>query len=471
MLVRRIYALSVAGTAALLAACGGGGGGTTSTDSGSNQSATYSLSQPVKLGSYPSIGVMSSAQPLTDYGTATLTFPEETATGQKYYSTTTVPETYGPKAHLTDVGTATAWRDGWTGKGSTISVIDDFTNSSSATLTFDPVQRKKDDSDWYGTYTAEYNVVYTMVTNVSHGNLVSNITGGDYSSSKTTSTKTLGIKTDSSRISNSCTINTRTSQYFSPTCSNSFYENYYLPNLSQSALLKTQPVPGVAAEAFVINNTLNLSSAQNPIKTVADLQGHLKNSTTAANVINLSLGAEISTNNRTFDEVMAEVNKFPLPRQINSVIAVAAGNGGAPCASSNLNGCNAVAVALAFQPETKNSTIVVGALTGTGTSENIAVYSTRAGILADRFILAHGETGFFTNMVGTSFAAPRVSGVAAILKQKYPSLTAAQISNIILLSADKDINNDGTPDFIGVSPIFGHGKLSLTRALALAGAI
>ncbi len=74
-------------------------------------------------------------------------------------------------------------------------------------------------------------------------------------------------------------------------------------------------------------------------------------------------------------------------------------------------------------------------------------------------------------MVGTSFAAPRVSGVAAILKQKYPSLTAAQISNIILLSADKDINNDGTPDFIGVSPIFGHGKLSLTRALALAGAI
>jgi subtilisin family serine protease len=188
-------------------------------------------------------------------------------------------------------------------------------------------------------------------------------------------------------------------------------------------------------------------------------------------VINLSLGSEIPTTNRTFDEVMTEVQKFPLPRQINSIITVAAGNGGAPCATSNLNGCNAVAVSLAFQNQTKASTIVVGALTGSGASENIATYSTRAGILADRFILAQGGTGFFANMQGTSFAAPRVAGVAALLKHKYPSLTAAQISSVILLSADKDINNDGIPDFTGVSPIFGHGKLSLSRALALAGAI
>jgi subtilisin family serine protease len=226
----------------------------------------------------------------------------------------------------------------------------------------------------------------------------------------------------------------------------------------------------VAAQALVIDNTVNLSSAQNPLKTVADLQGHLQNSS-SVDVINLSLGAEIPTSNRTFDEVMGEAQKFPLPRQINSVITVAAGNGGAPCATSNLNGCNAVAVSLAFQNQTKASTIVVGALAGTGTSENIATYSTRAGILADRFILAQGNTGFYANMQGTSFAAPRVAGVAAILKQKYPSLTASQISSVILLSANKDINNDGIPDFTGVSPIFGHGKLSLSRALALAGAI
>lgn len=464
-----------------LAACGGGGGagnggsggtsgGGTSGGDGTLPTSTYSLSKPIKLTSYPSTGVASASQPLTDYGTATLTFPEETATGQKYYASATNPENYGPKAHLTDVSVTTAWTGGWTGKGTTISVIDDFNTTSNKTVLFDPVTRKKDDSDWYGTYTAEYKVTYTFGTAIKHGNLVANIAGGDFSAAKTSGAITLKVNTDSNLIAGSCIINTQTSNYLAPTCSSSFYASYYLAGLTQSATLKTQPIPGVAAEALVITNTINLSSSQNPLKTVADLQGHLQNSATV-DVINLSLGAEIPTSNRTFDEVMAEVQKFPLPRKLESVITVAAGNGGAPCASTNLNGCNAIAVALAFQEQTKKSTIVVGALEGSGTSENMATYSTRAGILADRFILAPGVTGFFTDMRGTSFAAPRVAGVAAIIKQKYPSLTAAQIADVILLSADKDINNDGTPDFTGVSPFFGHGKLSLSRALTLAGAL
>lgn len=70
--------------------------------------------------------------------------------------------------------------------------------------------------------------------------------------------------------------------------------------------------------------------------------------------------------------------------------------------------------------------------------------------------------------MGTSFAAPRVAGVAAIIKQKFPKLTSDQIATILLQSADKDMNNDGTPDFIGVDPIYGNGKLSLKNALALA---
>lgn len=455
-----------------LAACGGGGGGNggSSGDDRNGQTSIYSLSQPVKLAFYPSTGTASASQPLTDYGTATLSFPEETATGQRYYASTTNPETYGPKAHLTDVGVTTAWGAGWTGKGTTISIIDDFYTTSSRTVTFDPATRKKDDSDWYGTYTAEYKVTYTFDTAIRHGNLVANIAGGDFRASKTSGAINLRVKADSNLIAGSCLINTRTSNYLSPTCSSTFYQSYYLPNLIQSATLKTQPIPGIAPEALVITNTINLSSSQNPLRTVADLQGHLQNST-SVDVINLSLGSEIPTSNRTFDEVMAEVQRFPLPRKLESVITVAAGNGGAPCASANLNGCNAVAVALAFQDQTKKSTIVVGALEGSGTSENMATYSTRAGILADRFILAPGVTGFFTDMRGTSFAAPRVAGVAAILKQKYPSLTAAQIADVILLSADKDINNDGAADFTGVSPFFGHGKLSLTRALALAGAL
>lgn len=454
-----------------LIGCGGGGsGGSDAGNQTPSPTSTFNLSTATKLTSYPSIGVASTDRPLNDYSTATLTFPEETQNRQKYYATTSPAESYGPQAHLLDLNAISTWREGWTGKGTTISIIDDFNTRLNVTIAFDPIRRRKDDSAYNGTYTADYTVSYTRATTVNHGSLVSNIAGGDFSTSKSSTSVTLQVKQDSNLISDSCIIKTQTSQYSNPTCSSSFYESYYLTGISQAAVLTTQNVPGVAAQALVIQNTINLSSAQNALKTVADLQGHLQNSA-SVDVINLSLGSEIPTSNRTFDEVMGETQKFPLPRQINSVITVAAGNGGAPCATSNLNGCNAVAVSLAFQNQTKASTIVVGALTGTGTSENIATYSTRAGILADRFILAQGNTGFFANMQGTSFAAPRVAGVAAILKQKYPSLTASQISSVILLSANKDINNDGIPDFTGVSPIFGHGKLSLSRALALAGAI
>ena len=130
-------------------------------------------------------------------------------------------------------------------------------------------------------------------------------------------------------------------------------------------------------------------------------------------------------------------------------------------------------MALVLQSNSVNSTIVVGALTGTGTSQTIANYSTLPGDLASRLIFASGETGFYqnasgANAVGTSFAAPRVAGVAAIIKQKFPKLSANQIAQIILDSGDKDMNNDGTPDFVGVDPIYGNGKLSLKNALALA---
>jgi subtilisin family serine protease len=134
-----------------------------------------------------------------------------------------------------------------------------------------------------------------------------------------------------------------------------------------------------------------------------------------------------------------------------------------------LAGCNVVAVALVYQAATAASTIVAGALTADG---KIADYSTRPGGLMNRFIWASGESGFYpdangTNAKGTSFAAPRIAGVAALLRQKYPSLSSSQICDLILDSASKDIDNDGVADFVGVSPIYGRGKLSLANALAL----
>jgi subtilisin family serine protease len=67
---------------------------------------------------------------------------------------------------------------------------------------------------------------------------------------------------------------------------------------------------------------------------------------------------------------------------------------------------------------------------------------------------------------GTSFAAPLVAGYAAIVSQKFPNLTAANTSNIILDTARYDTlscNPSCDPT------IYGKGEASLSRALAPVG--
>ncbi len=463
------WALSLSAVSAILSGCGGvvGEAPITPIDP-ANPTGRYTLSQPEKLSANPVEGTPSNTILLKDYGSANLSLDTETIETSTFYGVTAnIP--YGAQAHMTDVTPNVAWKDGWTGRGTRISIIDDFYASPvTTTVPLTPVIRKKDFSDDTSAYTADYKVTYQMQTSITHGELVSATAGGGVASARVSKEVALTVKSDNSRVDGTCVIKIKPEDT-NYTCGGSFHEG---AAASITGKLDIRPAAGVAVDALVIPNTVNLSAAQDPLKTVANIQGHLKNSATPGiDVINFSLGSEIPTNNLSFSEVMATVDKLPLTEPINAVITVAAGNGGTACAADNLNGCNAIAVSLAFQAQTKASTIVVGALTGAGREENITAYSTRGGILANRFILAHGDTGFYPDVKGTSFAAPRVAGVAAILKQKFPALSSAQIASIILLSANKDIDNDGLVDFVGVSPIFGHGKLDLARALALAGAL
>lgn len=453
----------------LLSACGGGGSESAQTNS--NSTKTYSLITPTKLSVSPSSGSASFPPTVSDYGFGTATFPLITSTGlygtvASYDALTSSSFKIFPTTHL-DSSVTSSWVLGWTGKGTTISVIDDFQNTLFTIINSTPTLIRTasyESGTTYGKVQSSHQIVYGWNISLSHGGLVANIAGGDADGQQTTATFNSSVKSD---LKTSCNLIRSGSNGYTADCDT----NYYIQSLttpSKSFNLSYKRVAGIAKEANVVQNSINLSSSQNPLQTVADIQGHLKNSSFLG-VINLSLGADIPTTGKTFSEVMSAVEKTPIP-EINSVVTVAAGNGGQACSASDLSGCNAVAVSLAYQISSSSSTIVVGALSGEGSNQNIATYSTRAGILADRFILASGETGY-TNVVGTSFAAPRVAAVAAILKQRFPQLTPAQISNVILLSADKDINNDGANDFSGVSPIYGHGKLSLTRALALASAI
>lgn len=119
--------------------------------------------------------------------------------------------------------------------------------------------------------------------------------------------------------------------------------------------------------------------------------------------------------------------------------------------------------------------------------------SDRAGLYADtniagtdpaiqsRFLLANAYVYFEGNSIfvngvplnegftsGTSFAAPRVAGYAAILRQKFPNLTAANTADILLQTARYDTlacypNCD--------KAIYGQGEASLSHALSPVGAL
>ena len=427
---------------ALVAGCGGGGGG----ESADNppQSATAN---------------------------ATLSFdsvPDPVGSVITTYEATHVMVDFGARAHLADVGPFPESP----GKGTTIMVIDDFSTPHASTTTFPRINRvisaHTSGTSTPENYRATYRVTYQLYTPYKHGELVSNIAGGYFGVSGDLMLTAPSSNTTDLR---SCTLSYGATQLKCPTA---FHTNAKSDTLK--ATVSMSPIPGVASEATMLSLLVDLSASQNAEKTNAAIHGHLINSLSSSvvNVINLSLGSDMPVSMDLANDIQDIMDAFSIPSSIpiNAVVTIAAGNSSTPC-GINYFGCNIHAMALVLPPKndigskstTASSTLVVGALTGKGTAQRIANYSTLPGGLAARFIYASGDTDFYGDAKGTSFAAPRVAGVAAIIKQKFPKLTSAQIASIILLSADRDMNNDGTPDFSGVDPVFGNGKLSLKNAL------
>jgi subtilisin family serine protease len=309
---------------------------------------------------------------------------------------------------------------------------------------------------------------------LSHGDIVAGIAAGDEGVSvESTSDRNqiTAVNTQGTNMTG-CKVQPSTS---SLTCDKLLF--------AQSALVLStvtyRLTPGIARNARLIIQPVILGANANAKQQWANISGAMTNASKTSKVINLSLGADIPDNELSVTEMLAVLDASPYTSAPDAVFTVAAGNNGGPCNKNQMstifNGCNTIAVALTYQNPTKSSTLVVGALDSDGRA--IAKYSTRAGLLAQRYLLAPGDSGYletstkgtaettFTGIAGTSFAAPRVAGAAAILRGMFPKLSAANIANALLLSADKDINGDGTPDFNGVSETYGHGKLDLQRAI------
>lgn len=187
--------------------------------------------------------------------------------------------------------------------------------------------------------------------------------------------------------------------------------------------LRTQGVPftGVAPEARILSVRVQASEKGGLPGVLA--QGIRDAATLGAQVINVSI--ETPANKR----VLAAAVKYALRK--NAVIVAAGGNDEAFTSGGQV-------VKGPFYPASYPGVISVGAVNAGG---GLASFSDR---FSDVAVTAPGVNlvstfpggGYVTQIQGTSFSAPFVSGVAALIRSRYPHLPAAAVVRRIEATAD-----------------------------------
>ena len=177
-----------------------------------------------------------------------------------------------------------------------------------------------------------------------------------------------------------------------------------------------------------------------------------------AKVINLSLGSSANTQaiNSAIDAASAA----------GVLVVVSAGNCGG--ASWSLNGCSSMNSAdypagYAGTVAGAGKVIPVAASTSAG---GIASFSTQQSYVATAGLAAPGDNitstyagSSYAALSGTSMASPYVAGGAALVWSTYPSLTRAQLRDLLRSSATTNATTLASPN------AFGSGLLNLDAAL------
>ena len=181
------------------------------------------------------------------------------------------------------------------------------------------------------------------------------------------------------------------------------------------------------------------------------------------NVLNLSYGMMAPAGYSTLRWSAQESSIISYAKKGSAIISKAAGNdGGIAIGAANRNGqLDYMNRDLIGAP----SAIFVGALKANGsasTPTSMASYSNIAGSnpTVQKQFLSVGVDSNKTDLAGTSFAAPIVSGYAAILGSKFTKSTPTQITNQLLDTARTDTISGYS------ASIHGRGEASLSRALA-----
>ncbi|MXX10068.1 MAG: S8 family serine peptidase [Nitrospira sp. SB0677_bin_15] len=181
-------------------------------------------------------------------------------------------------------------------------------------------------------------------------------------------------------------------------------------------------------------------------------------------------GCEVGEGSVTAEEFMENFRWLPDPGDPSQKISFKE-MWGTACGRDNCIDYNSPGgwkVAPLFQPELLGKWLVVGALNKNG---EITGFSNGCGEARNWCLMAPGEDLAIGSkkILGTSFAAPMVSGALAVLKSRLPSMPMDVVQAALLFSAEPlgiRKNNLNEPD-----PVYGWGRLNLANAVTMQGMV
>jgi subtilisin family serine protease len=209
---------------------------------------------------------------------------------------------------------------------------------------------------------------------------------------------------------------------------------------------------GVAPGAhLLIGKVLNDSGAGWESQIIEGMQWAVAND---ADVVSMSLGS--SSPVTTCDDPIAQAVE-ELSRSTSSLFVIAAGNIGSGQNTVSSPGCAASALTVGAV----DSTDATAQFSSRGPVGGTHVLKPEIAAPGVRILAAAaGGRGVYAyqSMSGTSMATPHVAGAAAIAKEANPTLTGAQLKNLLVSSAD--------PAVAGPAQEVGGGRLDIARMLS-----
>lgn len=191
-----------------------------------------------------------------------------------------------------------------------------------------------------------------------------------------------------------------------------------------------------------------------------------------ASIINMSFGKGYSP----YKEVVDKAVKYARKKDV--LLVHAAGNAGQENDFTNNFPHDKFAKRGLFGPKYADNWLEIGALNYVMDENMAAPFSNYSAEVVDVFapgmaIYATTPENTYEFLQGTSMASPVVAGVAAVLRSYFPDLTAEQVKDIIMASAEKKTNmmvvKPGSNEKVPFSDLSATGGIvNLERAVELA---